>query len=227
MAKTKQSGKCPALWPSKYYILQQLRCNLVWLTLDWVNSNTFNKVCNCWGDFTFQLQEETHALLPPKTRKEALFDEKKFKKVDKLATQVPPRFLKKNVGSLVDRLMKNAKASDDLSKVRAIFVWFTRLDLNAIYQKGRKDFSKPPSNSALEWVVKLKANRTNHAHFFKMLCRLVSRMFCSQVNIEYITITCLSTDFQKWLSNDVFSNNLGTELSLLLSQVFVKYFVIA
>ena len=100
-----------------------------------------------------------------------MFDEEKYKKVDKHASKVALRHLKKDLEKLIIHLRKPVEDDDDLGMLRSLFVWITRLKLDDILLKGIPEGTVPPPDSPLDFLSNLKFSLINHATFFQILCK--------------------------------------------------------
>ncbi|XP_048760115.1 uncharacterized protein LOC125669562 isoform X3 [Ostrea edulis] len=103
---------------------------------------------------------------PPKTLKEDIFSEEKYKFVDDYVLNAPPKLLMGSFKELI-RYLTAEEDWDDLAKARAIFRWVTAIDVYSL----RVD-SDPPAHSPLEYFTKIQKNQGNHAHLVSGLCQM-------------------------------------------------------
>lgn len=103
---------------------------------------------------------------PPYTRKSEIFDARQYRRVDKKALKVRKAIINGMLSELVTYLTERYR--DDISKLRALYVWLTSQNL----RKLKLPLKPAREGHVLHYLEKLKKKRGNYAQLFSHLCNL-------------------------------------------------------
>ncbi|KAK3104804.1 hypothetical protein FSP39_010451 [Pinctada imbricata] len=134
-------------------------------TMKYTRKAKFSETYRLWTT-DMHLLTELPPPHPPFTRKIEIFDPAGFKRADKKYYRVPKKVVNYPLSEMVDHLTK--KCRDDISKVRAIYVWLTSLNV----PKLTLPIKPTRECTCINYIEKIKKKKCNYAELISHMCNL-------------------------------------------------------
>ncbi|XP_052081913.1 uncharacterized protein LOC127719716 isoform X2 [Mytilus californianus] len=155
--------------PSKIVKMEGRRISLKFATFKFGDFRqlTFSELHHFYTDEDEKTLEEIPPPHSPYTRKNEFFDPDDYAEVDKCASGIPKSkatsgTLKTLVSLLTDQY------EDDMSKVRAIYVWLTSININ----KLSHPLKNPKVGYTMFYLMKIKERLGNYSQLFNRMCNI-------------------------------------------------------